>query len=101
MSPQPLADLTERASAVLQAGHRLWLVGGSRFSQPGGSSGSLPPAPNSPFGWDNVAYTRAWSKELGDFIQTHTARVERIPLRTASRVNAIENVSVILVEGWR
>jgi len=99
MSPTAVDDVMDLVSATLRSGGRLWLVGGARFSPK--PTPPLPPAPNSPFGWDNVAYTRSWSQQLGSFIQLHGGKGENVQLPQDLPVNPLEHVPLAEVEGWK
>jgi len=97
----PVRAAVVRMAATLQAGHRVFLVGGLHFLQPGQSAFKLPPAPYSQFGWVDGPYYESWSTQAASFIQKHAARAETIPLISPSPVSELENVPLIEVSGWR
>ena len=101
MSSSPIDDVIEPISTTLRSGNRVWLVGGIKLLRDGEAPLLLPPAPNSKFRWDNVAYMGSWTQQLGAFIQAHVPQGMRLPVTEATRVNVIEDVPVVVVQGWR
>ena len=79
MSSSPIEDLLDLISRTLASGNRIWFVGGIRVLRDGEEPLSLPPAPNSKFGWNNLAYMESWRQQLGAFLRTHIARKRRGP----------------------
>lgn len=100
LSPDPIGAPLDSIRRTLKAGNRVWFVGGIRVLREGETPLTLPPAPNSKFGWDNVAYSDSWRQQLGIFIQAHAARAQRIPISVES-VNNLEKVSLAVAQGWR
>ncbi len=93
--------LLSQAETTLKSGGKLWLIGGVEFLQNGATPAILPPAPNSPYGWMNVAYYSMWSQQLGNLIQKHALRATQVEVPCASPVSAFENLQLIVIEGWR
>jgi hypothetical protein len=103
MSPAPLAPLHTAIVDTLQQGGRVWLVGGFKpfFVAPGEQPVLLPPAPGAPSGWSDLAYANAWATQTGYLVQ-NAARTWRVmPSLDEGKVQPLEQVSVILVEGFR
>jgi hypothetical protein len=100
MASAPLDDLERAMSATLESGNRVWLVGGARLLRENGAPLKLSPAPDPKFGWKNDIYEKAWSEELGAFLQQHALRTKVI-LPPGSAVNNSENVPLWLAEGWK
>lgn len=94
-----LADLYSVISQTLQAGNRVWLVGGAQPSEGKGPL-SLSPAPDPQFGWSGQAYTYAWSNQLGVFLRQHVADGE-IVVGPMNGVNTHENIPLLIARGWR
>jgi hypothetical protein len=101
MSSTPLDDLYEMIGRTLQSGNRVWFVGGVKLLPPGRVAVTLPPAPNSEFGWSGDAYAESWSQQLGDFLRRHASAGQFIPVSTGGPVNELENVSLLVASGWR
>jgi len=97
-SPHAVVDVLQLAANTLQAGHNVWLVGGASFS-PAKRLGPLPPAPQSRFGWDNLAYRTSWSEQLADVIQQNALNAKRVPVNSGWAVNPMENVPLVVASG--
>jgi hypothetical protein len=100
-SPHPIDDVLGIVRNTLASGNRVWFVGGIRLPQPGERPRSLPPAPATGFGWDNVAYSESWREQLGAFVRAHAERGQSVPLSGAGPVNDFENVSLAVAQGWQ
>ena len=98
---RPLVPVLRRVQGVLESGHRLWLLGNTRFLAPGQSPMCLPPAPQSPYGWRMSAYTADWSCQLGDLLQRHARSITLIPIPDLPFVNVDEKVRLVVVDGWQ
>ena len=98
-SPDPLADIRSAISETLQAGNRVWLVGGAQLSQHGEPL-KLTPAPDPKYGWDSGMYDYAWATQLGTFLQQHVIDGE-VVLSPLTGVNSNENVPLLIARGWR
>lgn len=94
-----LADLRSAISQTLQAGNRVWLLGGAQPSEEKGPL-SLSPAPDPQFGWSGQAYTYAWSNQLGLFLRQHVVDGE-IVVGPMNGVNSHENIPLLIARGWR
>ena len=94
-----LTDLYSAISQTLQAGNRVWLVGGAQPSEGKGPL-SLSPAPDPQFGWSGQAYTYAWSNQLGVFLRQHVVDGE-IVVGPMNGVNSHENIPLLIARGWR
>ena len=101
IAARPLDEVLQMAETTLRAGNRLWIVGGASFSKSGTAPAPLPPAPTSEFGWDNVAYRRSWSQQLGWFLQQHSQQGKRIEVMKGLRINPLEDVQLLEVQGWK
>jgi hypothetical protein len=94
-----ITDLRSAISQTLQAGNRVWLVGGAQPSEEKGPL-SLSPAPDPQFGWSGQAYTYAWSNQLGVFLRQHVVDGE-IVVAPINGVNSHENIPLLIARGWR
>ena len=99
--PDPLHDVRDRIAGTLRSGGRLWLVGGIQFPHDGEDPLLLRPAPDPQFGWREQAYVKAWSQQLGVFLQSHVAQGAVILTPAKRGVNPLENVPLFVVYGWR
>jgi hypothetical protein len=97
----PNAAVEQTLMDTLQAGHRVWLVGGLPLSQKGKPVPRLPPAPQSQFGWDHDAYSYVWARHAGEVLQARAQKAIRVDLPLQSPVNEFENLPLWVVEGWR
>jgi hypothetical protein len=100
MAWNPIDDLRDLIGQTLKSGNRVWFVGGVQFLPAGQEPVPLPPAPNSEFGWNLDAYAFLWSQELGMFLRRHAVNGQFIPLGTDQPVNYLENLPLLVVEGW-
>lgn len=91
----PLSDVRSAIQQVLQANHRVWVVGGARPLDP--DMPRLGPAPNPYFGW--AGYMSYWSMEIGSFLNDHTSG--EVVIEPMANVNDGENVPLIVAQSWR
>jgi hypothetical protein len=101
MQTDPIRPILQNMTKTLQNGHRVWLVGGLNFLRQGEAPRILPPAPNSPYGWSEGMYQTAWSEEAAFTLQTHGQALEQIRIPIGTPVNKYEDVSLLVVQGWR
>lgn len=100
MSPNALDDLYSSMRTTLSSGNRLWFVGGVWFLPEGESPPNLVPAPNPQFGWNLDPYSDMWSQQIGVFLRHHASGGQLIRVPTSGPVNPLENVDLLVVEGW-
>jgi hypothetical protein len=101
VSPHPIDDVLEEVQRGLAAGNRVWFVGGLTQLQENDVPRFLSPAPDRTSGWDNRAYNRSWLEQLSAFVRAHGERGQTVPLPSASPVNELENVPLMVVDGWQ
>jgi hypothetical protein len=94
-----ISDLKLEIAKTLQAGNRVWLLGGAQPTEQSGPL-SLAPAPDPVFGWSSQAYTYAWSMQIGAFVQQHVIDGE-VVLAPAKGVSNNENIPLVIARGWR
>ena len=99
MAREPLAPLHEAIARTLDAGGRIWFVGGLHFLPAGQRPPVLPPAPGTESQWFDVPYLVTWSMQTADFVRQHALRWAIVKVDAGQPVNALENPSVMLVEG--
>ena len=101
VSPHPIDDVLEEIQRALAAGNRVWFVGGLNQLQQNQAPRFLSPAPDPISGWNNLAYSRSWLESLSAFVRAHGERGQTVALPSASGVNELENVPLMVVGGWR
>jgi hypothetical protein len=100
-SPAPLAPVYDAMGRTLQAGHRVWLVGGVVVTPPGHVPPSLPPAPALVTGWQSLPYQVSWFVEASYFVQMHAVRWWAVTIPVDQPVDSAENLPLVVAEGWR
>lgn len=101
MSFGPIDDLRDLIGGTLKSGNRVWFAGGVDLPPPGQVPTPLPPAPYSEFGWSVDAYAESWSQELGFFLRQHALTGQFIRIPVDNPVNDLENMPLLVMEGWR
>jgi hypothetical protein len=101
LSPLPIDDVLEEVQRALAAGNRVWFVGGLVPLQESAAPRFLSPAPDPISGWDNRAYNRSWLEQLSAFVRARGERGQSVPLPSTSPVNELENVPLMVVDGWQ
>jgi hypothetical protein len=97
---EAVAPVLSRIATALRAGDRVWLVGGAQFLPKGVTPLALPPAPNSRFGWQNVAYYEMWSEDIGYFVQCHALNASIVDVPVDGPVSQYESPPLVLISGW-
>ena len=92
----PLSDVRSAIQQTLEAGHRVWIVGGARPLDP--NMPKLGPAPNPYFGW--AGYMSYWSMEIGSFLNEHV-RNGQVAVEPMPNINDGENVPLLVAAGWK
>ena len=98
--PDPLAPLRARIAETLQAGGRVWLVGGLEAPPPGAAPPRLAPAPHDPAGWSEGPYARSWSMQMVDFLRRHRKEGAVVVLPDAGPVQRLEIARLQVMTGW-
>jgi hypothetical protein len=101
MAPHPIDNVADAARTALKSGYRIWLVGNPRLLPPQEAPMVLPPAPNSPFRWQDLAYCEAWSQQLGAFLEGHANHADVVHIPTDIPVSEMENARLVIIAGWR
>jgi hypothetical protein len=101
METDPLTPVHKKVQQTLQAGNRVWLLGSIYFLGNDESPGYLPPAPHSPYGWDEGLYTHVWLRQTAYLLQHHANNAESIYISSQERINRYENLQLVAVQGWR
>ncbi len=92
----PLSDVRSAIQQTLQAGSRVWIVGGARPLD--SNMPRLGPAPNPYFGW--AGYMSYWSMEIGSFLNEHAGNGQ-VVIEPMPDVNDGENVPLLVASGWK
>lgn len=98
--PDPVPELITRAQNVLQTGHKIFLVG-KLGPAPATEPESLPPAPQSQFGWNMEAYTSQWKSELTYWFEHHALHGTNLPIDQNELVNPLEQLGLFEISGLR
>jgi hypothetical protein len=77
------------------------VVGGLHILKPGRRVPTLPPAPNSRWGWSDVPYSVVWSQQVGAFLQAHALRGEAVEIPAPGPVSDYERLRLLVFDGWR
>jgi hypothetical protein len=101
ISSAPIDDVLDLISHTLRSGNRVWFVGGISLLRDGEAALSLPPAPNSKFGWNNITYMGSWIQQLSAFIRAHATQGMSASPPATRPVNIVEDVPLVVVQGWR
>jgi len=89
---QPVAPILRKIDATLTADHRVWVAGRMGSTRPGEVPPTFRPAPGDRPGWDDEAYTWAWSAKIAVHLRASASRVEDIPITAPGPVNPLENI---------
>jgi hypothetical protein len=100
-SSDPIDDVLHKVAKTLQSGNRVWVVGSIYFPESEAAVPSLPPAPNSPWGWSDWPYLEAWLLQVNFFLLTHGQRSQFVRIPVDDPVSEYENVQLLVVQGWR
>ena len=97
----PIAAELERIGATLRAGQRVWLVGGLQTLRSGETWTELAPAPESPAGWREPAYTAQWSRAIARAVHADARVVRRVSAPDLGPVFPAEDLALLVAEGRR
>ncbi len=101
VQPDPTDSVERQIADTLKSGHRVWLAGGLPMPKQGKPAIKLPPAPNSPVGWNHDAYSYVWATQAAELLLTRAEKVSRVELPLEDPVNKFENLPLWVVQGWR
>lgn len=99
-APDPVPALITRAQSVLQAGHKIFLVG-KLGPAPSTEPESLAPAPQTEFGWSMESYTAQWKSELTYWFEHHALHGTNLPVDQNEFVNPLETLGLFEISGLR
>ena len=100
-SPEPMSPLLARVRETLQAGHRVWLVGGLEVTPDNQPPTRLQPGPDPDVGWDEETYSTSWSLQLGDFLRAHAMEGRAFQPNTLQAINGMEALHLFSFKGWQ
>jgi hypothetical protein len=101
VSSTPVDDVLHKVVKTLQSGNRVWVVGDVFFPETEAAVPSLPPAPNSPWGWFEGPYEQAWTLQVNFFLVTHGLHSQFVNIPVDVPVNEFEDSQLLVVQGWR
>jgi hypothetical protein len=93
--------ILQRMDATLKSGGKVFIVGGLRFLAENESPFYLPPAPNSPFKWQDGPYYISWSSQVASHLVAHITDASLLDVPSPQEVNPFENSPILVVSGWR
>jgi hypothetical protein len=88
-------------SRLLQTGGRVWIVGSLGDLYEPGMPLELPPAPESPFGWNEGVYETVWEGRLIEVLKNYGTSLKMYRPGDDQPVNRFENPHVYEVDGAR
>jgi len=100
-SSNPLDDILHNVVKTLQSGNRVWVVGNIYFPESEAAVPSLPPAPNSRWGWNLAPYEQVWTLQVNYFLLTHGMSSQFVRIPVDDPVSEFENSQLMVVQGWR
>jgi hypothetical protein len=100
-SSNPIDDILGKVAKTLQSGNRVWVVGDIYFPESEAAVPSLPPAPNSPWGWLEGPYVEAWSLQVNSFLLTRGLNAQFVTIPVDDPVSEFEDLQLLVVQGWR
>jgi len=93
--------ILEAVRSTLQAGGRLYIVGGIQLLGENQQPLVLTPAPQSVYKWQDGPYYASWSSLIAFQLQRHAKTLNAIPVPVSQPVNGFENSPLFVFEGWR
>ena len=99
--PEQVDRELARIREVLRNGHRVWLVADLTPLAPDEEPGSLPPAPNSPYGWSEGAYEAIWSRQLTAVLRDEATSLRADRPTTNVATSSFEFVPLFEIRGGR
>lgn len=96
-----IRPVREAIARTLQAGHRVFLVGGLDFVGQGQAVPPLPTPLEAEIPWAEPKFLQAWSLHVGQFVQLHVEQGEGLPVPVDRPVAPLENLPLVMVQGWR
>ncbi len=97
----PIGPVVEEILQTLKRGNRVWWVGRLVFLRWGEVPADLPPAPHSPYGWDEYAYQKNWVRKAGYTLQSHAEMLRTVEVPAMGPVQPFEDISLFVVTGRR
>lgn len=94
-----LEPLLAEFQRVLTCGQRIWIVGPAEARMPTIPHTQLPAPPLERTGWLSTPYEWSWMCQTGSFLARHGA--DSTPIELPERGGPYEDVSLLLVAGWR
>jgi len=100
-TPRAIEPTLEKIRAALSRGNRLWILGWFEFPAPNTAPLDVAPAPTSPYGWNSIVYSSAWSQHVGALLKRRARTIDPVDAGVAEPVNPIENAPLLVIEGWK
>jgi hypothetical protein len=100
-SARPIDDVLASVRRTLAAGRRVWLVGQLRVPPRDQAPPVFPPAPATPWGWNDYPYGISWGLQLGALLRDHAGSLAVVPVPAADPVSSLERLTLAVASGWR
>lgn len=103
MTENPIRPLLDQMRDALRSGRRVWFVGDFPAPPAGGNPGAELPPYREGMKVTEDAYFSSWVFEITALAQKHGLKGDpvAIPVPGGQAVNPLENVSVVMVQGWK
>ncbi len=99
MDPEAMRPLLLRIERTLKAGHRVFWVGDLKVPEGDEPLSLLPPAPQGPWGWQELPHYAGWGLQAGYVLRRFAASARQVPVATALPVMIYETPMLVLIEG--
>ena len=100
-SPDTMKPVLSRIETALQAGHRVWWIGGLAVPPEGQGPPVLPPPTEAPWGFEQWPYYLGWGMQASYVLGRHALPPQRVLVPSEAPVSGYENRPLWLIEGWR
>jgi hypothetical protein len=100
-SSNPIEPVLSEISRTLKSGGAVWVLGLTGGPPKNNVPESLPPAPESTYGWSESAYRMSWEKLFVNFINAHSRSNESLPPLTDEPINSFEDCQILMFKGWQ
>lgn len=100
---EPLQEIFAKTKETLRQGNRVWTVRikGYPIWPPNVPPVQLPPAPDSPYGWNSGIYLQAWRSQLDAFLWQNAISIADLPLQNTGAVSKLETVYLNVASGLK
>jgi hypothetical protein len=97
MQSEPIKPVLQKITRTLQEGNSVWMVGGWNLPVSDKVPVVLPPAPDSPYGWNARVYIGLWFHQAVYHIRKPGYSIMEVTVRAPGPVSKFENVPLFVV----